>query len=103
MKKKKMNYPAQNGQGVPSGASSFGGSSSKKRAIPTKITKDTLISEVLLYSGAEKILGKYQVPCLTCPFASIEADSLKLGDVCKSYNIALKPLLKELNRVGKSK
>ena len=66
-----------------------------------KITKDTIMSEILLYPGVEKVLAEYRVPCLTCPIAGVEADLLKLGDVCKAYKIPLKPLLKELNRIAK--
>lgn len=64
-----------------------------------KITKDTTLAEILKYSEAEKILAKYNLPCLGCPFAKFEMENLKIGEVCKTYNIDLKNLLKELNKI----
>ena len=63
-----------------------------------KITKDSTLAEILERSGAEKILAKYNVPCLTCPFAKTEMDRLKIGQVCKIYRIDIDKLLKELNK-----
>jgi len=63
-----------------------------------KITKNTSLAEVLEYSGAEKILAKHNVPCITCPFAKMEMDSLKIGQISKLYRIDLDKLLKELNK-----
>jgi len=62
-----------------------------------KITKDTTLSEILGSKGAEKILSKYNLPCLTCPMAKFEASKLKIGEVCKGYGINLDKLLKDLN------
>lgn len=64
-----------------------------------KITKDTTLAEILKYPEAKKILAKYNLPCLGCPFAKFEMENLKIGEVCKMYNIDLKNLLKELNKV----
>ena len=64
-----------------------------------EITEDTTLAEILKYSEAEKILVKYNLPCLSCPFAKFEIENLKIGEVCKTYNIDLKNLLKELNKV----
>jgi len=61
-----------------------------------KITKDTTLAEILLIPGAEKILTKHNLPCLWCPFAKMEMENLKIGDVCKMYGIDLEKLLKEL-------
>jgi hybrid cluster-associated redox disulfide protein len=65
----------------------------------TKFTKDTNLAEILNNLKAKKILVKYKLPCLGCPFAQMEMDKLKLGEICKAYNIDLKALLKELNEV----
>ena len=65
-----------------------------------KITKDTTLAEILEIKGAEKILAKYNLPCLTCPFAKMEMERLKIGDACKFYNIDIKKLLEELNKKG---
>ena len=62
-----------------------------------KITKNTTLAEVLEYSGAEKILVKHNVPCVTCPFAKMEMDKLKIGQICKMYKIDIDKLLTELN------
>jgi hybrid cluster-associated redox disulfide protein len=64
-----------------------------------KITKDTTLAEILKYQELEKILIKYNLPCLGCPFAKFEMENLKIGEVCKTYNIDLKNLLKELNKI----
>lgn len=64
-----------------------------------KITKDTTLAEILKSSEAEKILAKYNLPCLGCPFAKFEMENLKIGEVCKMYNIDLKNLLKELSKI----
>ncbi len=67
-----------------------------------KITKETALAEILRVPGAEKILAKYNLPCLSCPFAEIEIENLKIGDICKMYNIDLRKLLKELNKIGRA-
>jgi hypothetical protein len=63
-----------------------------------KFTKDTILAEVLEKKGAEEILAKYNLPCLTCPMARFEIENLKLGEVCKMYKINFKKLLEELNK-----
>ena len=63
------------------------------------ITKNTTLAKVLEQPNGEKILAKYEVPCLTCPMAKFEIEQLKLGDVCKTYGINLEKLLKELNKI----
>jgi hybrid cluster-associated redox disulfide protein len=63
----------------------------------TKFTKDTNLAEILKYPEAGKILAKYNLPCLGCPFVKIEIGSLKIGQVCQMYGIDLENLLKELN------
>ncbi len=64
-----------------------------------KITKHTALAEILELPGAEKILTKYNLPCLSCPFAKIEMESLKIGAVCEMYGIDIEKVLKELNKV----
>jgi len=61
-----------------------------------KIGKDTTLAEILKIPGAEKILAKYNLPCLSCPFAETETENLKIGEVCKMYGIDLGKLLIEL-------
>jgi hypothetical protein len=62
-----------------------------------KITSKEKLKEILQINGAEEILTKYGVPCLSCPMASFEADKLEIGKVCKMYGLNLKKILKELN------
>lgn len=64
-----------------------------------KITKGSTLAEILKSKGAEKILSKYNLPCLTCPMAKFEIQNLKVGQVCKMYGINLEKLLEELNPV----
>jgi len=63
----------------------------------SKITEDTTLAEILKYPEAEKVLAKYNLPCLGCPFAKYEMENLKIGQVCKMYDIDIQNLLKELN------
>jgi len=63
-----------------------------------KITKSTILSEILKDSKNVKILEKYKLPCLGCPCVQYEMDSLEIGQVCEMYKIDLKSLLEELNK-----
>ena len=62
-----------------------------------KFTEDSNLKEILEKEGTEKILAKYNLPCLTCPMAKFEIENLKIGQVCKMYGIDVEKLLKELN------
>jgi len=62
-----------------------------------KITKETTLAEILKLPRAEKVLAKYNLPCLACPFAKMEMENLTIGQVCQMYDIDVKKLLKELN------
>lgn len=64
-----------------------------------KIQKNTTLANILLVPGAEKILAKYNLPCLGCPFVQTEMESLKIGDACKMYGIDSKNLILELNEI----
>ena len=66
--------------------------------MPNKITEDTTLTEILKLPEAEKILAKYNLPCLSCPLAKFEIENLTIGQVCKMYGIDLENLLKELNK-----
>jgi len=63
-----------------------------------KYTKDSTLAEVLEDPKKRKILEKFNVPCLTCPFAQIEMNSLTLEQISKFYDIELEKLLEELNK-----
>ena len=64
-----------------------------------EIKADTTLAEILKFPQAEKILAKYNLPCLWCPFAKLEMENLKIGEICKMYGIDIEKLLKELNGV----
>lgn len=65
----------------------------------TKITKETTLAEILKLPEAEKILAKHNVPCLGCPMAKSEIAHLKIGEVCKMYNIDGEKILKDLSSI----
>lgn len=65
-----------------------------------KITEDTTLAEILKLPEAKKILEKYNLPCLSCPFAKIEAEEMKIGQICQMYGIETKKLLKELDEIA---
>ena len=58
------------------------------------------MAEILKLPEAEKILAKYNLPCLSCPFANLEMENLKIGQICEMYGIDIEKLLKELNSVS---
>jgi hybrid cluster-associated redox disulfide protein len=62
-----------------------------------KITKETTLAEILKNPELVEILSKYNLPCLTCPFAKTEMENLKIGRVCEMYDIDVEKLFKELN------
>jgi len=66
-----------------------------------EITENTTLAEILEKPELVKILAKYNLPCLTCPFAKMEMENLKIGQVCQMYDINAEKLLKELNEFCK--
>lgn len=62
-----------------------------------KINADTTLAEILKIPNTEKILAKYNLPCLSCPMAKFEIEELKIGEVCRLYGIDMGKLIKELN------
>lgn len=66
-----------------------------------KVKEDTILAEILKNPELVKVLEKYNLPCLSCPFAKMEMENLKIGDVCKMYDIDVEKLLKDLNGVYK--
>lgn len=67
-----------------------------------KFNKDTTLAEILKYPELEKILLKYNLPCLGCPFAKLEMDDLKIGNICSMYEIDGEKLIKDLNGLDKN-
>jgi hypothetical protein len=62
------------------------------------ITKNTTLEKIMEKKDGEEILHKNNVPCVSCPMAAMELSSLKIGDVCKMYELDLEKILKELNK-----
>lgn len=67
--------------------------------IMANYSKETVLSEILKNKKAEGILAKYNLPCLTCAFARMEMDKLKIGEVSEMYGLDLEGLLRELNNL----
>ncbi|MFA5249343.1 MAG: hypothetical protein WC397_02280 [Candidatus Paceibacterota bacterium] len=70
----------------------------QQEAAKKAVTKETALAEILQRKGAEDILAKYELPCLSCPFAKMEMEQLKLGFLCQQYGIDLEKLLADLNK-----
>lgn len=66
-----------------------------------KITSQTTLLDLIGEKKFQKILLKYKVPCLVCPFAAFEMQNLTLEEICKTYDINLEKLLKDLNKINK--
>jgi len=66
-----------------------------------KIAKETTLAEILEKPELVKILVKYNLPCLGCPLAKMEMENLKIGEICKMYNISVERLLRELNEIDR--
>ncbi len=64
-----------------------------------EVNESATLADILKIEGAEKMLSKYQLPCLHCPMASMEMENLKIGDICKMYGIDTKSLLEDINRI----
>ncbi len=67
-----------------------------------RITSKTTLAKILEKKGAEEILAKHNVPCMSCPLASLELEKLEIGKVCKMYGLNLKKIIKELNYDAKN-
>lgn len=68
-----------------------------------RVTKSTKLGKIIKIKGMKKILEKYNVPCMSCPLAKMEMDSLEIGYVCKLYGLSEKELILELNKTLKIK
>lgn len=62
-----------------------------------KFNQKSTLKNILTKKGAEEILAKYGVPCISCPMASSEVEKLEIGMVGKMYGLETKKILNELN------
>ena len=64
-----------------------------------KFTKKTTLKKILEKNGANEILARYNVPCMSCPMASFELEKLEIGEVSKMYGLPSEKILKDLNNL----
>ncbi|MCF7795566.1 disulfide oxidoreductase [Patescibacteria group bacterium] len=62
-----------------------------------EFNKKTKLSEILQNPKGNEVLHRNGVPCVTCPMAQFEMESLEIGQICEMYGIDLEKILKELN------
>jgi hypothetical protein len=62
-----------------------------------KVTKKTKLSKLIDDKKAQKVLEKFDFPCISCPHARMEMEVLEIGNVCEMYDIDSTKLIKELN------
>ncbi len=62
-----------------------------------KITKDTLLVELLSDSKKIELLVKAGIPCVTCPIVGIEQNYLTVGAIAEFYGLDINKVLKVLN------
>ena len=65
------------------------------------IYEKTKLADILAIVGAEEVLHKFQVPCMTCPMMKMEIDELTIGNIAKMYALDLEGILRELNKIEK--
>ncbi len=63
-----------------------------------KVNENSTLAEIVADSLAEEILHKHGVPCVTCPYAAQEMNTLTIGQVSKIYELNLPAILKDLNK-----
>lgn len=62
-----------------------------------KVTKKTKLSKLIDDKKAQRVLEKFDFPCISCPHARMEMEVLEIGNVCEVYDIDSVKLIKELN------
>lgn len=72
----------------------------KMKSKKIKISNRSTLAKILEIKGAEKILSKNGVPCVTCPFAAMEINQLQIGKVCQMYNLDLNKILKDFENLN---
>lgn len=63
-----------------------------------EIKEETTLAEILENPELEKVLEKYNLPCLGCPMASLELKTLTISKICRIFKLDLKKVLEELNK-----
>jgi hypothetical protein len=60
--------------------------------------KNTKLSAIIQNPKYNEVLHREGVPCVTCPMAKFEMDSLEIGQICEMYGLDLEKILNELNK-----
>lgn len=63
-----------------------------------KITEDTTLEKILKQKNSEEILKKHGVPCMTCPMAAQELNTLTIGEITQIYGLNLDAILYNLTK-----
>lgn len=63
-----------------------------------KFDKNTKLGKILENPEGNKVLHRNGVPCVSCPMAKFEMDSLEIGQICEMYALDLENILNELNK-----
>ncbi len=64
-----------------------------------KVTEETTLKQILSVPGAEKVLQELKIPCMACPFASMEMETLEIGRIAQAYGLNLEEILDKLNNL----
>ncbi|MFA7253245.1 MAG: hypothetical protein WC107_01680 [Patescibacteria group bacterium] len=62
-----------------------------------KVTSKTTLRDILALKKGSQVLQENGVPCLSCPMAALELNTLTIGEICRMYQLDLEKILKELN------
>lgn len=63
-----------------------------------KVIFKTTLKDILKIKKGSQILQDNGVPCLSCPMAALELNTLTIGEVSQIYHLDLEKILKELNK-----
>ena len=63
-----------------------------------KFSKNSKLSEIIVDQNNNNILHENGVPCVSCPMAKFEMDSLEIGQICERYGLDLQKILDDLNK-----
>lgn len=62
------------------------------------VTLKTTLKDILKLKKGSEVLQANGVPCLNCPMAALELNTLTIGEVSQIYHLDLEKILLELNQ-----
>ncbi len=71
-----------------------------KKTNKQEIDENTTLAEVYSIKGSDEVLRMLNVPCVSCSFAVMEMDMLKLGDICDMYGLDKKKVILSLRKLA---